>query len=580
MNEHLYRWRNKELREHVSVIDGLLSPTIIIKNVVYLNVFLKQWIKANIWVYDDRIVYVGDKMPADITDIEIVDGEGKYAVPGYIEPHAHPFQLYNPKELAEYAAQTGTTTLMNDNLVWLYLLNRKKAFTLLDEFMNFPVSMYWWARFDSQTCLQNEQMLFNNPEVLAWLEHEAVVQGGELTSWPQVLKDDDRILYWMQETKRLGKPIEGHFPGASEHTLVKMKLLGASADHEAMTGQEAVDRLQMGYQVGLRYSSIRPDLADLLKEMRELGVTNFEQVTMTTDGSTPSFYEGGMMNQCLQIAIEQGVPVEEAYMMASYNAAKHFNMRDRLGSIAPGQVAHINILTAKDNPNPEAVLAKGVWMKKHGKPIDSDRSIAWKELGVQPLSLDWDLCEDDLQFSQPIGMEMVNDVIIKAYPLTIDASVEELGKNHSEAFLMLMDKHGGWRVNTIIKGFTDKLGGLVSSYSGTGDILAIGKNKQDMMTAFKRMKEIGGGIVLADQGEIIFELPLALAGMMYDGKMEELIELEQTFKSLLKDYGYQFTDPVYNLLFLSSIHLPFIRITPQGIVDVKKKEVLFPAIMR
>lgn len=31
MQEHLYRWRNKQLREHVAIIDGKISPTIVLK---------------------------------------------------------------------------------------------------------------------------------------------------------------------------------------------------------------------------------------------------------------------------------------------------------------------------------------------------------------------------------------------------------------------------------------------------------------------------------------------------------------------------------------------------------------------
>lgn len=59
---------------------------------------------------------MGDCLLDDIELIEIIDCEGKFLVPGYIEPHAHPFQLYNPEQLAIHAAQTGTTSLVNDNL--------------------------------------------------------------------------------------------------------------------------------------------------------------------------------------------------------------------------------------------------------------------------------------------------------------------------------------------------------------------------------------------------------------------------------------------------------------------------------
>src|SRR5690625_6712986 len=105
--------------------------------------------------------------------------------------------------------------------------------------------MYWWARYDSQTALREEETYFNTEELLSWLSHESVVQGGELTAWPRLLDGDDRLLYWIQETKRLGKPVEGHLPGASEKTLTKMKLLGVSADHESVTGKDVMKRLQL-----------------------------------------------------------------------------------------------------------------------------------------------------------------------------------------------------------------------------------------------------------------------------------------------------------------------------------------------
>lgn len=62
--------------------------------------------------------------------------------------------------------------------------------------------------------------------------------------------------------------------------------------------------------------------------------------------------------------------------------------------------------------------------------------------------------------------------------------------------------------------------------------------------------------------------------------MEALMEEEKTLGELLRARGYAFADPIYTLLFLSSTHLPYIRITPKGIYDVMHKTVLFPTIMR
>lgn len=580
MLENGHYWRNRERREHVAVIDGKVAPTLVLQNGTYLNSYTKQWLNKNIWILNDRIVYVGDKLPAPSKKTETIDCTGQFLVPGYIEPHAHPSQLYNPEELAIHAAKFGTTTLVNDNLMWLFLLDKKKAFSLIEDFNNLPISMYWWARFDSQSALQNEDAFLDSEDVLAWLSHHSVVQGGELTSWPRLLDGDDRLLYWMQESKRLGKPVEGHLPGASEATLTKMKLFGVSADHESMTGEEAINRLQLGYHVGLRHSSIRPDLPSLLEEILAEGITSFENITMTTDGATPAFYEHGMMNRCIAIAIEKGVPIAEAYQMATFNVARHFNMEEQIGSIGPGRIAHINILRAKDKPDPVGVLAKGKWVVRENKDQSVSPTINWDKHNIKALTFDWDLEDGDLQFSIPIGLDLTNNVIIKPYAIETDVTLDVLPKNKGDAFLLLMDRKGKWRVNTTLRGFTDHLGALVSSYSTTGDIVFIGKSKHDMKIAWQRMKELGGGIVLVHESKILFELPLRLSGMMFDGKMTDLIAKEKQLKKLLKEYGYKYDDPVYSILFLAATHLPFIRVTQQGIIDVKKREVLVPAIMR
>jgi len=573
-------WRNRELREHVAVVENKTAPTILLTNCTYLNVFTKRWLPANIWIYKDRIVYVGDQLPERTDNTEIIDCTGQYLVPGYIEPHAHPFMLYNPEALALHAAKFGTTTMINDNIRLLSLFDKKKAFAVMEDFHHLAVSMFWWGRYDAQSMLQDDEQSFDTNEILSWMSHSAVVQGGELTSWPQLLAGDDRLLYWIQETKRLRKRVEGHFPGSSDNTLTKLKLLGASADHESMTGEEIIRRLQLGYHVGLRYSSIRPDLPIIFEQLMEEGIDAYDQMMYTTDGSTPSFNDRGLINVCIDIAIKKGVPVEEAYRMASYNVAKYYYMDELLGSIAPGRLAHINILYEKDDPHPLSVLAKGKWIVKDGIDVPQDFYMDWAKHGVEKATFPWELTNNDLQFSIPVGLKMENDVIMKPYAVEIDITADQLPTESNDAFLLLLDRNGKWRVNSVIQGFTRELGGLCSTFSTTDDIIIIGKTKSDMLLAWKRMKEIGGGIVLAHQGEVIFELALPLEGAMYDGSMTELIEKEKQLVQILNEAGYTFNDPVYTLLFLSSTHLPYIRITQQGIVDVMKREVIVPANMR
>jgi adenine deaminase len=574
-------WTKKQIRKQMAAVREEVPPTMIIKDVTYLNSMRKTWLKANIWIYYDRIIYIGGAMPENLEGTEIVEAEGKYAVPGYIEHHAHPFQLYQPLSLAKFAAERGTTTIIGDNLPFFLHLPREKALPLLETLQRTPACLLWFARFDPQTEMQNESEIFSYANIHHWLSHPYVVQGGELTDWPRVLKGDDQMLHSMLETKDLRKPIEGHLPGAGEKTLTQMALLGVDGDHESMTASDVFARLDTGLTASLRYSSIRPDLPNLLRELHEQGLDTYESLLMTTDGSPPHFMKQGMMEHLIQLALNEGVPFIDAVHMVSWNVAKHFYMDDVLGILAPGRLANINLLDSKEDPFPSEVLAKGVWVRRNNTPCFPEIKMDWEEHGFQPLEIEWELKESDFHFSMPLGIEMQNEVIMKPYQIGSNLMVDELPENSDECFMVMIDRNGKWNVSTLLKGFADNLYGFASSFSNTGDIILIGKSKQGMEKAFDALKRNKGGIVVVEEDGKETKVDLAIGGMFSDLQFEEgLVEQEERLRNVLKEKGYKFTDPVYSLLFFSATHLPFVRITQKGIVDVKKKRVLFPALMR
>ena len=571
-------WKLNTLRKQASIIDGQAAPTIVLQNAKYLHSMLKTWEEGNVWISNDRIVYVGKEMPVNMEGTEMIDLAGKVVVPGYIEPHVHPFQLYNPHSFAEFSAQTGTTMFISDNMTLVSLFENKKAFSFMNELAKLPFSFYWWCRFDSQTEIENEGELYSNNSIMEWLERRDVLLGGELTAWPRVMRGDDQMLYWIQAAKHKGKKVEGHFPGASHKTLAKMRLFGADGDHESMTLEDIEARLLHGYAVTLRYSSIRPDLPHLLEAIVDKGYAIFDHLMMTTDGSTPSFHVDGVLDKCIRAALEVGVRPIDAYNMASYNVARYYNMDDLHGLIATGRYANINILTDEYSPTPEAVLSKGVWLKRDSIDQKAFPSVDMSIFGS--LTLDFDLQEADFQFSMPIGIEMINDVITKPYSVKNLGHHNTLTTEHDECYLVLIDRNGKWRINTMIKGFATHVKGFASSYSNTGNIILIGKSVQDMQFAFLELKKMNGGIVLVEDGQVVTSLPLTLSGGIYDGPVEELIPLELELKSALKERGYHHSDAIYTLLFLQTTHLPYIRITTRGIFDVMKNTVMLPAVMR
>lgn len=568
-------WKIDEIRQHVAVVDGQVAPTLVLTNARYLHSIFKTWMTANIWIYQDRIIYVGDKLPTHTT-AEVVDCTGKTIVPGYIEPHVHPFQLYGPDNFALFAGQGGTTTFIADNLSFFLALKNKQSFAILDRLNAMPYSFYWWARFDAQTELPNEEEIFSSTRIIEWLSRDDVLMGGELTGWTRLIRGDDQMLARLQLAKRMHKKVEAHLPGSSPRTLARLKLMGADGDHESMTAEEVENRLHQGYGVTLRYSSIRPDLPLLLRGILDKKLQVFDHLMMTTDGSTPYFYKDGVMDKCIQIALDEGVEPIDAYHMASYNIARYYDMTNLHGVIATGRFATLNILTDEFSPTPVSVLSKGQWLKRDNE-LCYDELIDYPEFGTY--EVDFDLSADDFQFSTPVGITMVNDVITKPYKVTI-ATDGDLATTHDESYLLLLDRHGKWRVNTMLKGFATGVKGFASSYSNTGDIIIIGKTVQDMLHAFNEMKAMNGGLVVVEDGDVVAKLPLQTSGAFSRERLQDVIVQEKKLRQVLAARGYEKGDAIYTLLFIMSTHLPYVRITPKGIYDVMKDKVLLPAVMR
>ena len=194
-------WKNTEIRNQLKIVTKEVAPDLVLINATYLHGIFKKWVTGNIWIADDRIVYAGKEMPKIDASTEVADMKDKFIVPGYIEPHVHPSQLYNPQSFADYAAQGGTTMFLSDNLTLFLALENEKAFSLLDELRKLPFNFYWWTRFDSQTEMNNEDHLFTSKSVGEWLDRPDVLLGGELTGWPKLMAGDDQMLYWIQKAK-------------------------------------------------------------------------------------------------------------------------------------------------------------------------------------------------------------------------------------------------------------------------------------------------------------------------------------------------------------------------------------------
>ena len=91
-----------------------------------------------------------------------------------------------------------------------------------------------------------------------------------------------------------------------------------------------------------------------------------------------------------------------------------------------------------------------------------------------------------------------------------------------------------------------------------------------MSVAANRICEVGGNVVV-ENGKIIAEMPLQIAGLMSEQSGEELAKANEQVRQTVRDLGVnEGIEPFMNMAFVSLPVIPSLKMTTQGLVDVTK----------
>ncbi len=558
---------------------------ILLKGGSVLNVYSGELIKTDVLTKGEKIWCVGECSEEVESDTLILDVEGKVLVPGYVEPHCHPWLTYNPLSFAEEACRFGTTTLFCDNLIFYMLMGKDLFKDFMKAFVEMPVKIFWFCRAVPQTPMRREEELFSVENLRALLKDPLVQSLGEITRWPEIVRGNPIITRMIECAKGLKKRVDGHTAGAKSKNLNVLSRAGVESCHESISGQEALERLRLGMYVMARESSLRQDLSEILKVLIEKKVL-MNRVMLTTDASTPSFHEKfGVTDHLVKIAINQGIDPVLAYRMVTLTPAEYYGLDNEIGGIAPGRYADILVLKDLLHPTPEKVIAKGRIVAERGELTEAFPRIHWERFFPRSTfsNRDWKASEDLFRIScnekriRFPTLRLVNTVITRIEWVEFEAKdgALQIRPNDGFCFLSLVSRDGTWVSNGIIKGY-GRIEGLASSFNTAAQILAIGYNPEAMSIAVNRVLEIKGGIVAVEDGRVIYEFPLPIGGIMSEAPMGILAKKDEEFQKLLSRKGFPFHDPLYSLIFLPNDFLPEGRINYNGVVDIKRGEILWP----
>ena len=565
----------KDLERFVAVAQGKHPAELVVRDARIYQSFAGTFRKGDIAIEQGYIAGLGDYRGQDT-----IDAAGRYALPGFIDGHVHiESSLLSPAEFARAVVPTGTTTVVTDpheianvaGLTGIRYMMAAAEHLPLDTFFTLPSCVPATEMEDSGARLTaaDLQPLLDDPRVLGLAEMMNV--SGVLSGAPAVY---DKL------TMSRGMQIEGHAPGLMGKELMGYAAAGISSDHECVTAQEGQARLEAGMYLQIREGSAARNFSALRPVINEH--TAPFCMFVTDDRLPADILARGHINSILKSAVEAGLPLSMAVNMATVNPARYFGLKER-GVLAPNRLADILLFDGDGSWRPFLVLKSGAMVAREGRLLvgmpTAEFPALLKTVNIAPVS------RRDLMISLPHNRAHVIGLV--PHQLLTEKRVVEVKTEQGMAVadpardilkLAVIERHHAMgRVGMgLLQGYGLKRGAIASTVGhDSHNIIVVGANDEDMLTAIRELERIEGGFAIAAGGEVLASLALPIGGLMTPQDARTVAEendwLTQTARQLGVSEEY---DPLMTLAFLSLPVIPELKLTDRGLVDVSSGKIL------
>jgi adenine deaminase len=527
-----------------------------------LSVFTKEWLDVDVAIKDGHVVglgrYEGGRERRDVS--------GAFLVPGFIDAHMH---IESSKlmvdEFARAVLAHGTTAVVADPHEIANVLGTDGIHWLLDCCTDLPLDVYVMA----SSCVpasrfESPRRPFTVGDIESLLRRHRTIGIAEMMNFPGVIAGDESEVAKL--TTGLTDHVDGHAPGVRGLALNAYIAGGIRSDHEATTAEEALEKRRLGMWVMLREASIARNLRDLLPVVRQFGT---DRCMFCTDDREPGFIvEEGHINQMVREAVAEGISPEDAIVMATINSAMYHRLW-HLGAIAPGYQADILVLDDLRSFTPREVLKRGApprfvkltvpeWVRQTVYLAPVSASSFHVRAGPKHIRV-IGVVPGQLLTRSVVTEPSVRDGSIVADPARDLVKIAVLERHHASGRAGL--------------GFATNIGLQRGAFASTvahdaHNVVVLGVDDADMAACACRLAEIGGGIVVAEGGRVVEELPLPVAGLMSDQPLAQVHERLSSMERRLAAMGVTIAAPFMTLSFLALSVIPELKITDQGLVDV------------
>ncbi len=561
----------------VNATMGRIPFDLLLLNVQVVNVLTATIYPADIGIIDGTFAYVG-KALAFHSAKEYFDGEGAFAVPGYIDSHMHiESSMMTPLNFARAVVPMGTTTVAADPHEIANVLGEQGVQILADRSRNLPLHIHIMApsTIPSAPGFETSAVHVGPEEVARMLAYPGVLGLGEVMDFNGVIAGDRTMLAIIDAAKERGVILDGHVPTLTGHQLQAFIASGIDADHTYMDPSIVEEKLQNGMAVQIQERFFTPDLMAYLNK----APVQDRIMLVTDDVPISRLVHHGHVDALLRHAVSLGLDPIKAVRYVTINAANRLRLYHK-GAIAPGYGADLVLLG-------DLVSFKALSVFSEGQLVAQGNSMV------------------TTSEAQPFPPEAFHTMHIKAVTLsdfTIEARgskalvnvIEQDGKTsrttHRQVELpvignvlqqgnlmkmSIFERHSGKGScsHGLIGNMDGFRGAIATSYAhDCHNLVVYSANDADAVLAANTVIASQGGVAAVLDGVVLGSIALPIAGLLCEDEMESVAAKFASVDRAAQTQLHLNHEETLTFITLMPLAVsPEIKLTDKGLLDVLNK---------
>lgn len=568
-----------------AVAMGVQSADLVIKGGKLINVCTKEIIdNIDVAIKNSRIALVGDASHCIGEDTKVIEANGRYISPGFLDGHIHvESSMMSVSEYAKAVVPHGTVGIYMDpheicNVLGIdgvkYMIDDGKR-TPLKNMVTMPSCVPAVPGFEDTGAFVGPK------EVAECMKWDSMVGLGEMMNFPGIINSSDHAHQIVGETLKANKTVTGHWsiPDTGEG-LSAYIASGVRACHESTSKEEALAKMRLGMYAQFREGSAWHDLKDVARSITEENIDTRFAMLISDDTHPHTLVDEGHLDHIVRRAVEEGIDVLTAIQMVSINCAQAFHMDQDLGSVTPGKCADIVIIDNLTDLNIEEVIIDGNLVAIDGEMCIELEKYEFPEKATNTMHIKETITQDSFKIATD-KKDSVEVRVIEIIPekvgtferhikVPVKDSLIQADPDQDVLKAVVFERHHntGTKGFGFVKGFHIKDGAMASTVAHDAhNLLVVGSNDVDMTVAANALVECGGGMAVSQGGKLIGVLPLPIAGLMNNKPVDEMAEMVAEVSKSWETIGCDIVSPYMTMALIPLACLPELRLTNRGLVD-------------